>query len=174
VIGAYLRDSTVRAAPSPDAPVTMVGSRLLDTSGTEISAIKPGTDLTVRVEFEVRKPIRDLTLGLILFRSTDHLIVYEGDVVGADIGFDSTHVGRHGVDYHFRANLIRGHYHVECYVIHTPTHQYLARLTPAAMFTVEATHTTKGVADIAFHASAIDPGRSSAQALRSGTACGLE
>jgi len=154
VIGAYLRDSTVRAAPPPDAPLLMTGSQLLDASGAEASTITPGTDLTVRVECDIRERVSDLTLGLILYRSTDHLIVYEGNVVAAEIDFDSTRLGRHTIDFHFRANLIRGHYHVECYALHTPTHSYLARLAPAAMFTVDATYTCRGVADIALRASA--------------------
>ena len=154
VIGAYLRDSTTRAAPPTDTPVTMVGSRLLDASGAETSTVMPGAELTVRVDCEIRQPLGDLTLGMILYRSTDHLIVYEGNVVASEIGFESTRLGRHMLDFHFRANLVRGHYHVECYVLHTPTHVYLARLAPAAMFTIEATYTCRGVADIALRASA--------------------
>jgi hypothetical protein len=65
----------VRAAPPPDAPLMMTGSHLLDASGAEASTITPGTDLTVRVECEIRERVSDLTLGLILYRSTDHLIV---------------------------------------------------------------------------------------------------
>jgi hypothetical protein len=54
----------------------------------------------------------------------------------------------------FNANLTRGQYHVECYVLHTPTHQYVSRLAPAAMFTVQDEGSCRGVADIALRASA--------------------
>jgi hypothetical protein len=106
------------------------------------------------VNYEVASHVSELTLGLILYRSTDNLIVYEGNVVGTDVGLEAAPPGRHSVDFQFRTNLTRGHYHLESYVLHTPTHEYLSRLSPAAMFAVDETATCRGVADIALTASA--------------------
>jgi ABC-type molybdate transport system ATPase subunit len=157
VIAAYLSDSANRTTSSPDASIEMTRAMLLDSTGREALTVSPGADVTVRVDCEVRAPMEDVTFGLILYRSTDNLIVYEGNVVASEIRFQSTRRGSQSIDFQFRANLIRGQYHVECYTLHTPTHVYLSRLSPAAMFSVHDEATCRGVADIRLRASVHEP-----------------
>jgi len=152
-ISAYLRDSSASNPHDVSGPIHIHAATLMDTTGHEVLSAPPSETLTLRVDYQVERPIAELTLGLILYRSTDNLIVYEGTVAGTDIGLDSTQLGRHQVDFAFKTNLTRGHYHVESYVIHTPTHEYISRLSPAAMFAVDEDVTCRGVADIELVAS---------------------
>jgi homopolymeric O-antigen transport system ATP-binding protein len=154
VIGEYLRDSVNPTVTDPAAPVVFSRSALFDDKDRHTAAAQAGASLRLRLECEVRRPLPDLTFGFIVYRSTDHLIVYEGDVIADEIGIDSTRVGSQALDFTFNANLTRGHYHVECYVLHLPTHQYVSRLAPAAMFSVHDEGSCRGVADIALRASA--------------------
>jgi hypothetical protein len=101
----------------------------------------------------VNERLEDLTLGFLLYRSSDYLIVYEGNVLANQIDFRADRIGPISVDFDFTAHLTRGHYHAECYVLHNPTHRYISRLLPAAMFSVEEDFTCRGVADVELRAS---------------------
>ena len=46
------------------------------------------------------------------------------------------------------AHLTRGHYHLECHVVHNPTSRILSRLRPAGALTVDESRTWAGVADL--------------------------
>jgi hypothetical protein len=157
VIGAYLRDATAQTGVTGSGAISVSGAQLLDEAGRPVSTARPGAALTLRVDYDLKQAAGGLTLGLILYRSTDHLIVYEGNVVASEIGFDADSAGPRSVDFRLQANLIRGQYHIESYVLHTATHEYLSRLSPAAMFAIEDANTCRGVADIALHAHVRQP-----------------
>jgi hypothetical protein len=121
---------------------------LKDASGAPASIVEPGDELTLRARLEVREPLDDITFGFMLYRSTDQLIVYEGNVLDRVIGFSGLSQKETTIEFTFRANLTRGQYHIECYALHNPTHEYLSRLVPAALFTVQEDVTCRGVADL--------------------------
>jgi hypothetical protein len=52
------------------------------------------------------------------------------------------------VDFHFRAHLTRGQYHLGCHVFDTRTQEYTDRVVPTGILTVEETRTHSGVADL--------------------------
>ena len=54
---------------------------------------------------------------------------------------------RRSIDFGLRANLTRGHYHVETHVCHNPTQRF-SRRCPAATFAVSEQRTFGGVADL--------------------------
>jgi lipopolysaccharide transport system ATP-binding protein len=153
VIGTYLRDAKSQAVANTASPVKIERARLLDAEGAETAEVASTARMRLQVDVSVAEPIADLTLGLILYRSTDHLILHEANVVATEIGFDSGRTGTHTVDFTFAANVTRGHYHLECYVLHTPTHEFIARLCPAAMFTVHDVGACRGIAAIKLMAS---------------------
>ena len=105
----------------------------------------------------MREPLDDLTFGFMLYRSTDQLIVYEGNVLDRVIGFSALTQTEAVIEFTFRANLTRGQYHIECYALHNPTHEYLSRLVPAALFTVTEEVTCRGVADLQLSAALAPP-----------------
>ena len=52
------------------------------------------------------------------------------------------------VDFHFRAHLTRGQYHLGCHVFDTATQEYLDRACPVGVFTVSEGRTFAGIADL--------------------------
>jgi lipopolysaccharide transport system ATP-binding protein len=147
-IRSYIEFSASTEQVQRGGKVTVTGAELRDAQGASASIVRPGAELILRARLSVREPLDDLTLGFMLYRSTDQLIVYEGNVLDRDIGLSALTQSEIVVDFFFRANLTRGQYHIECYALHNPTHEYLSRLVPAALFTVQEEVTCRGVADL--------------------------
>ena len=149
VIGTY-----VRAAAQPEAahrgnPVDIVTGELLDEAGRPASTVTPGTPLLLRVHYAVNKPVKDFHLSFLLYRSTDGLRVYDGNLRCEELGLDRLEPGEtFTVDFRFRAHLTRGQYHIGSFVVDNPTHTAISRLVPAGLFAVAETRTHSGVADI--------------------------
>lgn len=156
VLASYVQAASRRQVENKGAAVSVTGASLINIEDSKMR-IPPGASLTLRVDYNVHHPLDDITLGMILYRSTDHEIVYEATIAGKDIGFPSQRNGPVSVDLSFTANLTRGQYHVECYVLHTPTHEYLSRLSPAAILNIFETRTCRGIADIGLRASINEP-----------------
>ena len=117
-------------------------------------AVEPGAALTLRVTYRIRGDHPDVTFGFLLYRSTDQLVVYDGN-----FNLNEFRDGglRHGesftIDFDFRANLTRGHYFLECHVYDNRAQCFIARASPVANLTVDETRTFGGVADLAVAAT---------------------
>jgi lipopolysaccharide transport system ATP-binding protein len=155
---AYLADVSAIEQPAAGA-VEITSAALTGFDPRDATTVAAGASLNLRVNYAVRKDASDVTLGFILYRSADQLIVYEGNyLVGDVLGSSDLRAGTEfGVDFGFVANVTRGQYHIECYALHNPTHEYISRLSPAAMVTVMEQRTCRGVADVNLRAMAIRP-----------------
>jgi lipopolysaccharide transport system ATP-binding protein len=153
----------------PGSGVELVEARLLH--GTETpDAVQPGQPLRLDVRAVVHEPTPDLTFGLMVYRSSDNLIVYEGNRSDVQLGITAGERGQViELAFDFNAHLTRGQYHLECYVLHNPTHAYLSRLGPVGMFTVQEDVACRGIADIGLHARAEIRGAAGAAAGAPGT-----
>jgi lipopolysaccharide transport system ATP-binding protein len=142
--------STAEAPPArDDLDVTFEQCQLTGDGYREGEPIRPGLPLTLRVRCAPRIDLTDFTLGFLLRRSTDRLVVYDGNVTGDEIGCPTLRPGASTtVDFAFRANVTRGHYFVELHVFHNPSQRFLTRLSPAAMFSVEETRSYDGIANL--------------------------
>lgn len=149
VIETYVNGTDRQRAADPSAAVQIVSADLLDCHGRQVGITTPGAQLTLRVSYEIRKPVGAMTFGLLLHRSTDGLVVYDGSFRASEIGLDFVSEGdSFTVDFVFRANLTRGQYHFDTHVLHDATHQSLSRHCPAAILSVHETRTCGGVADL--------------------------
>jgi energy-coupling factor transporter ATP-binding protein EcfA2 len=132
--------------------VTVVQAEFVD-RGRALT-IGPGEYLTLRVHYQANRDVSDITLGFLIHRSTDLLVVYDGNFRDQEIGLGPLKRGDHfSVDFQFWANLVRGQYHLDCHVYHNPTQQFLGRLNPAGLLNVVEDRTFTGVADIGLNAS---------------------
>jgi hypothetical protein len=105
--------------------------------------------LTLQVTYGALKAVTDVTLGFVVYRTTDGLVVYDGNLGGDEIGLKRLSPGEKvTVEFSFRAHLTRGRYHLECHVLHNPTSRFLARLRPAGALTIAESRTYAGVADL--------------------------
>jgi lipopolysaccharide transport system ATP-binding protein len=168
----YLRGSVQGAGPTRDvleryvaesgqskqtrnSSFDVVEVRLTDVNGQAAPVVSPGTAMRLRVTLESRIDIGDLTFGFLAYRTTDNLLVYDGNVSADELGIAAVNKGGLlTLDYVFTANLTRGHYKLECHVHHNATQTFLLPHTAVAMFAVEESKTYAGVADLALSAHA--------------------
>ncbi len=145
-------ESTADTAEAAPTELTLIGALLVGMDPSD--AAHPGQQISVRLRVGVNEPISDITIGFILHRSSDNLVVYDTHFAAQDIGLVTDgERGEKQVDFHFTANLTRGQYHIEFFAMHNPTQYWLSRLTPAVIFTVQETVTSRGVADIQMRAN---------------------
>lgn len=149
IIGAYLRGGQNPDRAVGGGVIRVAGAELLNEDKALEGPVKPGQPLVLRAQFVIRESVSDLTLGFIVYRSTDNLVVYDGNIHGHELGL---HCLRDSesliVDFAFRAHLTRGQYHVECLAFYNQTQQILARLCPAGVFSIQDTRTQRGVANL--------------------------
>ena len=105
--------------------------------------------MQLEVDCLVERPSRDVVFGLMVHRSTDRLLLYEGHFTDEELGMPAFAAGDvFTLFFDFQVNFVRGEYFVECWVLHGPTHMYWSVLNPAALFSVEESRTSRGIADI--------------------------
>jgi lipopolysaccharide transport system ATP-binding protein len=175
VIAAYVRASDAATQPARAEGFEVTGAKLFDLAGAPVAALEAGERGRLAVRYQLGPSIADVELGIVLYRSTDGLEVYHANFTPRELGLTPADAGREiEVDYTFAANVTRGQYHFAAHVFHIPTHEYLARASPAAILTVGEQRTRAGVASLDVTASLrphIATARSEfATAARSGTA----
>jgi ABC-type polysaccharide/polyol phosphate transport system ATPase subunit len=149
VISAYLGATIARQANRSGGAIEIVRAQLIDRAGAAVSTVAPGTPLRLSVDYVARQAIEDFHFGFLVHRSTDNMVVYDGNVQGAEIGVPAVRAGqRVRLHYDFRPHLVRGQYHLECHVCHNGSQHHLSRLVPAGLFTVSEARTYAGIADI--------------------------
>jgi lipopolysaccharide transport system ATP-binding protein len=70
-----------------NAEIIVQSARFLE-QDTNSMTITPGMPLTLSVGYRVNRPISDITLGLILYRTSDQLVVYDGNFNSKELGLD--------------------------------------------------------------------------------------
>ncbi len=154
VLEKYMANSA-RPAQIENRTVDVEEVSLCDLNGKPQSAVAPGTRLRLAVKLRARTDVRDVTFGFLAYRSTDNLVVYDGNVSAESLGIGPVENGGVvKVEFDFHANLTRGHYRLECHVYHNATQRFLLPITRVAMFAVEETQTWAGIADLALTARA--------------------
>jgi len=155
VLGAYVRASQKVARPIGHSPIEIVTVSLAtagDSSGTH-REVRPGTRLDLHVTARSTEPLDDVTFGLVIYRSTDQLVVYNGNIHRRDLGSPGAFVGAFSLDLQFRAHLVRGHYYLTIHVFHNPTQTFLVAPHQVATLSVQENRSWAGVADVEFSAS---------------------
>lgn len=149
VLERYLSNST-RPVQTGNRTVDVEEVSLCDVHGKPQSVVAPGAGLRLAVKLRARTDLKDVTFGFLAYRSTDNLVVYDGNVSAESLGISAVENGGVlKVEFDFHANLTRGHYHLECHVHHNATQKFLLPHTRVAMFAVEETQTWAGIADLA-------------------------
>jgi lipopolysaccharide transport system ATP-binding protein len=123
--------------------------------------VPAGTEMTVHVAARSPKPLDDVTFGLIVYRTTDQLLVYDGNVHRRDLGTADSFKGEFALDISFVTNLARGHYAVFFYAFDNPTRGALIHQRRVATFAVSETRSRSGIAHLpmsaTLHATARQP-----------------
>jgi lipopolysaccharide transport system ATP-binding protein len=147
VVRQYATASIV-AETQHDSEMIIESARFVD-QDTNSMTIIPGTALALRVSYRVDRSISNITFGVVLRRTSDQLVVYDGNFTSKELDLDDLPAGAaFGVDFHLRAHLLRGQYYFECHVYHNPTQRFVSRVGPVGSLTVQETRTFAGVADL--------------------------
>jgi lipopolysaccharide transport system ATP-binding protein len=149
-IASYVRSVARQEASPRGASVDIMKAVLLDERGEPAVTVSPGASLTLRVTYHVRQAITNYHMSFILYRSTDGLKVYDGNLRSEELGLEVLIPGEtFTIDFNFRAHLVRGQYHIGSYVFDNPTFSPITYLLPAGLFAVQETRTYGGgVADL--------------------------
>jgi lipopolysaccharide transport system ATP-binding protein len=149
VISRYVADSFAASPEASRGEVKILSAMLQQNGEPVIDSVAPGTQLDLLVTFEVEKPIDDVTFAFGVHRSTDQLVVYDGQFSQLDLGLGATLTpGRFTVRYTFDVNLTRGQYYFDVFAAQASSQRYLGRLRPAGHVTVVESRTWGGVADL--------------------------
>jgi lipopolysaccharide transport system ATP-binding protein len=149
VIQQYVQSMDRDRAPEAHGAVEIVSTELLDEGGHPASIVDPGAPLRLRVAYAVHAPVSDLLFGLLAFRSTDRLLVYDANFSSAELGIPPLSAGEHVVvDFRFHSHLTRGQYHLACHVFDVATQEYTSRASPVGIFSVRENRTFAGIADL--------------------------
>jgi hypothetical protein len=98
-----------------------------------------------------------MAFGFFVYRSSDHFLVYETILQPDEVGIKALEADTpYHIDFSFRAHLARGQYYVGVHVLHIPTQEFLCRLSPAAMLSVDEQRTHAGVADLELAAELVN------------------
>jgi lipopolysaccharide transport system ATP-binding protein len=154
VLEAYIQHVQQAVPTQADGDFIMKEASLRSALGRS-HHVAPGTPMVLRVTFEPRRNARDVTFAFVVHRSTDMLAVYNGNFTAEELGVQDVRAGEQViVEFHFKANLVRGLYHAECAVVDGPTQTILNPAFPPASFSVLESRTWAGVADLSVTAVA--------------------
>ncbi|MEO5825512.1 MAG: polysaccharide ABC transporter ATP-binding protein [Gemmatimonadales bacterium] len=149
VIGAFLTSMEGSAQTATGNLASLSVEALALEDGSPARVVTPGQVLTQRLSFTTAEALADCSLSLVVIRSTDGLAVHDSSFQMNELGWDSL---RPGITYHvtakLAAHLLRGQYHFQWHLIHSPTNRWLAVLNPAAMFRVDEYRSYGGVVDL--------------------------
>jgi homopolymeric O-antigen transport system ATP-binding protein len=150
VIRAYVTKASDPTEASNNDAIRIVSTGLYDDRGRPVvSAVEPGSPLRLRVRFSPTVDARDVTFGFLLFRSTDNLLVYDGHFTNTEIGLSSIKAGEpFEVDFPFKGNVTRGHYHIATRIYDNILQQFHAIVSPPVVFSVDELQTWDGIAHL--------------------------
>jgi len=148
VIDKYLQQVGSKESSNQNGHLRIISCQLFDNLDDRPASVSPGTQLRLAVTLCPLQDLDDFSFFFRLRRSTDHLLVYDGNIAAEEAGCGRLRKDQLvAVDFGFRANLTRGHYYVELHIFHNTTQSYLVRVSPAASVIVEEMRTHAGIAD---------------------------
>jgi homopolymeric O-antigen transport system ATP-binding protein len=153
VIKSYVENTDTGRDARTGATVDVQAEGVLDASGRPVTVISPGATLTFCAAYHFHQDISNVQFGLLVYRSTDGLLLYAGSIDWDEIGPDRIEANETiRASFVFKVPLARGQYHLECDCYHPPTGRHLARLVPAGAITVEEQRIHSGIVDLEMRA----------------------
>ena len=154
ILEAYVRDAQ-KVPESADSAVKIKTVSLSTPAGTVGShaEIAPRTPMTMRIVARSTRPIDDVTFRFMIHRSTDQLLVFDGQVHRRELGSVAEFDGEFTLEFRFGAYLVAGHYYMSLWVFHNPTRQALMGPQQLATLAITESQSRKGIVDVDFSAA---------------------
>jgi hypothetical protein len=67
---------------------------LTDASGAAVTTVSPNEPLELTATYAAAQDVPDITFGFYMYRSTDQLMVYDGNIHGREVGINQLQAGR--------------------------------------------------------------------------------
>jgi len=145
VISAYVDATAARETPAGADVIHIASTEPLHGGQADIPA---GSRLAFRVTGHSPQPLDDVTFGLMVHRSADQLLVYDGQIQRREIGPVTAFSGDFCLDLALMANLARGHYSVALYIYDNPTRRHLIAMRRIANISVAEHRARVGIAHL--------------------------
>jgi ABC-type polysaccharide/polyol phosphate transport system ATPase subunit len=141
-----------------DEPVQITGVRLMNDRGDRVeSPVAPGASLTLRVSYLPREAVEEAICDVLVYRSADNMLLYEGHFSCREFGLPGTASGQPFVlDFQFRANLASGDYRVTTRLRDTIMRRFLAEACPPSFFTVSGPAARNAIGYLDFAPAAVN------------------
>ena len=173
-VGRYTARRSLSDAESPHAPnrrARVVETSLHRRDGSHASEVEAGEELrfVACFEYATARP-ETLIFGFYVTDAATGLRLYH--VCANDLGFRWKPEGPAGsvtIEFTFSAHLLKGAYHVNCYVSDILTHEWLHRVEPAAHLMVTESFSVQGFVDLEVRCQSSNTqgvGRASLETLR--------
>lgn len=146
--------ASVGGSISTGSEIVIERAMLERVDGGDPTSVSPGEPMRLVVDYRVEQGRGGLVLGLVLHRSMDGMVLYDGAFSTQEVGVDFTRAGMHRVVFDLAPHVTRGVYHFATHVWDPATHSIVSRLDPAASLAVHETRTYSGIADLAVRAAA--------------------
>jgi ABC-type polysaccharide/polyol phosphate transport system ATPase subunit len=161
VVAGYVRATRQAPTTSAEEPIEIesVSFEGSADAGDAHREVVPGTPLTLHVSARTAQPLDEATFGFLIHRSTDQLLVYDGQIRREDLGPSEEFADEFEIAFTFTAHMVRSHYYVSLYVLRPSTQTYLLAQRPIATLAVRETRSWGGIADIQLNAGLVGAGR---------------
>jgi lipopolysaccharide transport system ATP-binding protein len=129
----------------------IIRSELVDGRGDTVTHCEPGTHLTLLAHFGFTgENVDDLLFGFYVHDAATGLRLYSASTkaLGLPWRHNSAGPGSVTILFHFAANLLRGSYHVNCYVADRAWNDVLDRVEPAGHLFVDESFSSYGYVDL--------------------------
>jgi lipopolysaccharide transport system ATP-binding protein len=140
----------------------IVSARLTDSNGLPALEARPGDALTLSVRYAFTgERSHDLILGFYVTDPATGQRLYNAGAHDLGLRWSPDPEDREvTIEFHFRTNLLKGAYHVNCHVSDAARLECLQKLEPAACLIVKENFSAQGVVDLSVRcrvAATLDP-----------------
>jgi lipopolysaccharide transport system ATP-binding protein len=129
----------------------IIRAELVDARGDAVTHTVPGERLTLVARFGLRGDnVDDLLFGFYVLDAATGLRLYNASAkaLGLQWHHPGTGAGSVTIEFQFATNLLRGSYHINCYVADRASNDVLDRLEPAAHLFVDESFSSYGYVDL--------------------------
>jgi ABC-type polysaccharide/polyol phosphate transport system ATPase subunit len=147
VLAAYVRAQDPPKTTADASSPVQITSVAYEGGGDTHRDVPSGSSLRLTVRCEARVPLDDVTFGFLVHRSTDHLLVYDGNIHRRELA-PLPLEGGFSVDFGFSPHVVRGHYYVSVHIMDNPSQTFVLPKQPCATFAVNERRSWGGVADV--------------------------
>ncbi|MDR1727498.1 MAG: ATP-binding cassette domain-containing protein [Acidobacteriota bacterium] len=121
----------------------------LSSSSKSLTDIAPRTSLNFTVNAIPKIKLKDYHIGFKVVRSTDLLVVYDGNWTGDELGCPELSPNQPvKFSFEFTSHLTKGQYYISWHIFYGETQSFLVEIVPAGHFSVDEGRTWAGVADL--------------------------